>query len=902
MKKKITLLLAFSIIFPVLLFGQGETSNWYFGNNAGIRFNNNGTVTALDDGRLDTFEGCTTISDALGDLLFYTDGIVVYDRNHNIMQNGTGLYGDPSSSQSALIVPKPLDPDIFYIFTVDTSTTENDPDFGLNYSIVDITMNDGNGAITQKNIRLLSDCSEKIAAVLKDCSDKTIWVVALSSQFGSGGFDTYHAFEVSAAGVSTSANKSTFSTLSIEDARGYLKFSNDGKKMASANMRFGLQLFDFDAMTGVVSNIQELEIDGINENPYGIEFSPNSRFLYTHSSNFVEGEIKHSSSLIQFDLNAADISASQVELDYKRIFRGALQLGANGKIYRTIAQSYHTGTPFLGVINNPNEKGMAANYQHNAIALGNNSTQGLPPFIQSFFNKTDLIFNADGTSLGSTTICVGKPFTLEAEDIPGATYNWEKDGNPITNPDNHLFHIASAESIDAGRYSLEIVLQNSTECNILGESLIEVVDIPQNLDLTLTQCDVDIDSTEDGITNFNLEQVNQEPTYTYYFYENIADRDSDTPIKNTLDFRNSSPFNQILYYKVLNEAGCENFGELELQVNPVTFDNNSQNILYACDENINDEVLTASFDLMGMAESIYPNSAISFYESLQDLALEQQPLPNGIISQPRTVYARIENSNQCQNVFEIKLVVNPTPLVELNETYEICTDDPLLAISGPEGYDLYNWMRADGVNPQLISNNQTVDINEVGEYILEVGYVYDNNGEIVNCTNTAKFKVIPSNRAVIENIIVEDFSTNNTVLIEFSGDGDYEFSLDGIEYANSNFFENVIPGIRTVHIRDKKGCGVIKKEVSVIGYPKFFTPNGDGINDQWTLIGLSQELQSNSFVIIFDRYGKKLAELKASDEGWSGIYNSRPLPSADYWFKINLEDGRLVKGHFSLKR
>jgi hypothetical protein len=162
MKKKITLLLAFSIIFPVLLSGQGETSNWYFGNNAGIRFNNNGTVTALDDGRLDTFEGCTTISDALGDLLFYTDGITVYDRNHNVMQNGDGLYGDPSSTQSALIVPKPLDPNIFYIFTVDTATSQVDADFGLNYSIVDMTMNNGNGAITQKNIKLLDDCSEKI--------------------------------------------------------------------------------------------------------------------------------------------------------------------------------------------------------------------------------------------------------------------------------------------------------------------------------------------------------------------------------------------------------------------------------------------------------------------------------------------------------------------------------------------------------------------------------------------------------------------------------------------------------------------------------------------------------------------------------------------------------------------
>jgi len=902
MKKKITLLLAFSIIFPVLIFGQGETSNWYFGNNAGIRFNNNGTVTALDDGRLNTFEGCATISDALGDLLFYTDGIIVYDRNHNVMQNGEGLYGDPSSTQSALIVPKPLDPNIFYIFTVDTSTFENDSDLGLNYSIVDITMNNSNGAVTQKNIRLLNDCSEKIAAVLKDCSDKTIYIVTLGSQFGSDKFDTFHAFEINAAGVSTNAIKSIFSNMSIEDARGYLKFSNDGKKMASANMRFGLQLFDFNAMTGVVSNLQELGINGINNNPYGVEFSPNSCFLYTHSSNFVERELKHSSSLVQFDLNASDISASQVEIDYNEIFRGALQLGANGRIYRTISQSYYSGTPFLGVIKNPNEKGTAANYQHNAIAISNNSTQGLPPFIQSFFNKTDLIFNADGTSSGSATICVGKPFTLEAEEIPGATYNWEKDGNPITNPDDHLFHIDEAESIDAGRYSLEIILPNPTECSILGESLIEVLDVPQNNNLTLVQCDLDKDITEDGITSFNLGQANEEPTFTYSFYENISDRDNDNPIKNILTYRNSNPFDQILYYKVLNEGGCENFGELELQVNSVTFDNNTQNILYACDENLNDEVLTASFDLMSIAQLKYPNSNISFYNTLQDAALEQQPLPSTITSQPRDVYARIENFNQCQDVFEIELVVNPSPLAELNEVYELCTDDPFLTINGPDGFDSYLWTRNDGIAPQTISNSQIVSISDIGDYSLEVSYAYNNNLESVACTNSSIFEVVPSNRAVIDKVVVHDFSSNNTVLIEASGDGNYEYSLDGIDYVDSNFFESVAPGIVTIHIRDKKGCGVIKRPISVMGYPKFFTPNGDNVNDYWSLIGLNKDLKSNSTVSIYDRYGTFLAQIEPVSKGWDGLLNGKSLPSSDYWFKANLEDGRIFKGHFTLKR
>ncbi len=902
MTKKITLLLAFSIILPALLFGQGETSNWYFGNNAGIRFNNNGTVTALTDGRLDTFEGCTTISDALGDLLFYTDGIVVYDRNHNIMQNGSGLHGDPSSTQSALIVPKPLDPNIYYVFTVDTSTSEDDPDFGLNYSIIDIRLNNGNGAITQKNINLLNDCSEKIAAVIKDCSDKTIWVVSFSSQSGSGSFNTYHAFEVSASGVSTNAVKSTFPNLGIDDPRGYLKFSNDSKKMASANMRFGLQIFDFDPMTGVVSNVQHLDINGANNEPYGVEFSPNNRFLYTHSSNIVEGELKHSSSLIQFDLEALDIIASQVEIDYSKIYRGALQLGANGKIYRTISLNYSTGTPFLGVINNPNQKGQATNYQHNAIALGNNSTQGLPPFIQSFFNKTDLIFNANGTSSGSTTICEGESFTLEAEEIVGAIYNWEKDGNPVANTDNHLFHITNAEHIDSGRYTLEIVPPDSTECKILAESLIEVLDIPIRHNLSLVQCDIDIDDTQDGITGFNLQQAKGNSENEYLFYESTVDMDNDNPIEGDVLYRNVQPFNQTLFFKEINKGGCENYGELELQVNAVTLANNNQNILYACDENPNDMILSATFDLKGIAQMNYPNSTVEFYGSLNDVAVEENPLLDSFISESKTVYARFENSNECQDVLKIELIVNPTPIIELSDVFEICSDNPQLTINGPEGFDSYHWTKNDGTTPQSISNSQIVSILDVGDYSLEVGYVYNNSGESVVCTNISTFKVVLSNRAVIDKVVVRDFSSNNTVLIKASGDGDYEYSLDGTDYRDSAFFESVAPGIVTIYIRDKKGCGVIKQSVSVMGYPKFFTPNGDGINDHWSLIGLSKDIQANSTVSIFDRYGAFLAQIEPTSKGWDGILNGKSLPSSDYWFKANLEDGRVFKGHFALKR
>ncbi|MGB3149644.1 MAG: hypothetical protein WBB27_03190 [Maribacter sp.] len=156
MKKTKTLLLLLGLVAPVLFFGQGETSNWYSGNRAGIQFNNDSSVETLTDGRTNTVEGCATISDTFGDSLFYTDGIFVYDRNHNTIQNGTGLYSYPSSTQSANIVPKPDDPNIYYIFTMDTTTWDTDANRGLNYSIVDLTLSNGNGVVVEKNIKKIN--------------------------------------------------------------------------------------------------------------------------------------------------------------------------------------------------------------------------------------------------------------------------------------------------------------------------------------------------------------------------------------------------------------------------------------------------------------------------------------------------------------------------------------------------------------------------------------------------------------------------------------------------------------------------------------------------------------------------------------------------------------------------
>ncbi|MFV0541105.1 MAG: hypothetical protein ACK5MZ_07695, partial [Aestuariibaculum sp.] len=233
-------------------YSQQEASNWYFGNNAGIRFNDNGTLTELTNGQLSTVEGCATISDTDGNLIFYTDGVTVWNRNHGIMQNGSNLFGDPSSSQSAIVVPQTGKPDIFYIFTVDTETNREDDNNGFNYSIVDMSLNSGLGAVTVKNNNLLPVCTEKVTAVVKDCVDKSIWVVTLATDGtlidNYPVYNTFFAYEVNSGGLNTTPVTSTFN-LQILDNRGYLKFSPSGDKLASANATNGLYLYNFDRST-----------------------------------------------------------------------------------------------------------------------------------------------------------------------------------------------------------------------------------------------------------------------------------------------------------------------------------------------------------------------------------------------------------------------------------------------------------------------------------------------------------------------------------------------------------------------------------------------------------------------------------------------------------------------------
>lgn len=368
----------FVIMFCVMSKGysQKEYNNWYLGIHAGLTFQS-GIPVPLLNSAMYTGEGCATISDKQGNLLFYTDGCTVYNKSHGIMTNGTGLLGSFTSTQSALIIQKPRCKTIYYIFTV-----YYEGHGGLNYSIVDIEKDGGLGEIILKNVTLYDTVAEKLTAI-RHANGNDIWII--THQFKS---NAYLSFLLNPMGITNKFVKSNVGLVlvnqNLENSAGYLKPSPNGKFLCDALCGLGyFRLMRFDRNNGKLFD-PILVLDSVPIHPqnysgiYGVEFSTNSNFLYTSSENHKR---IYQYSVTNYDSIAIVQSKCLIGTTDNW---GAMQLGPNGKIY--IAQST---TSFLAVIRDPNLKGIQCNYQDKSFSLSGRITGGgLPnnpftgPYIQ----------------------------------------------------------------------------------------------------------------------------------------------------------------------------------------------------------------------------------------------------------------------------------------------------------------------------------------------------------------------------------------------------------------------------------------------------------------------------------------------------------------------------------------
>lgn len=955
------LLIIFFLSTVSLLFAQKEANYWYFGRKAGIDFSS-GTPVTLSDGKITTEEGCSSISDKNGNLLFYSDGIKVYTKSHELMKYSDGrlandLQGNPSSTQSGLIVPNPENKKLYYLFTIGTDYVGNNLGLpinpGFNYYTIDISKGNG-GEIIAGPFNLTDGrnllWSEKVTAVQGDnCNE--IWILSVVQ-------NTFYAYKINKNGVSNSPVVSQTS-FSLRDKRGYLKVSPDGQKIALADYNAGLNqqsnsfqignsqliLFDFNTSTGKVSNGYVSLINPLSDGaPYGVEFSQQSNKLYTATHDGTNSKI------FQFDVTNQDIVSTKTLINEKTGFRGALQLAPDSKIYATVPISYQEGTQYLDVIENPDAQANDVTYTSNAIKLNGVSTQGLPPFIQSFFAPTKIINVTTNEVLNSTNqyFCIGEGYTIRPQiNDPTATFIWLKDNIEIAKTSSLT---VTNNNFGSGLY--EVRIQSASECKKTFTGKVKVSFEPKPLLTKIPpyiQCDFDSNPL-DGYTSFNLQSKESElmsdtSNINFEFFE-VSDTSFSSPL-NKINYTNTVATNHKILVKATNtNTGCYQTEIINLEVNatsPDTF--NDENI---CELDKNALNSNAKFsigtdngflDFSIKTKKIIDNSGnalslathnFQYYQTAQDASLQTNeiipPYEDDLFTNNSKVFVRIsnKNTNACETFGSFKIFIEklPIPKGDLNERI-LCVGNPknnlqtqFIELNADTGLasDTYKWY----VNGNLItkSNSAIHKATIAGEYKVEA---YRKHPNINNCIGYNTFYVKESNKALVVNVKTKDNqgrSEKNSIEIFVEGIGDYEYALNSTNLSdfkkgtkNLSFnFTDIKPGLNRIYIRDRNECGITAtKEISIIYFQRHFSPNEDGYLDRWNVLGINNDFYDIVSISIFNRQGVLLKKItNKSDSGWNGRLNGQLLPSNDYWFTAKLIDKngliREETGHFSLIR
>jgi gliding motility-associated-like protein len=380
--------LSFSFLFSLAsLQAQKQTNIWYFGNKAGLDFNHV-PPQVLKDGQTNSVEGCASVADNNGNLLFYTNGRVIINKQQQIMLNGGALQGDVSSTNNAVIVPFPGNDSMYYVFTTGAALQET---HDFRYNIIDLKGDGGFGAVTSANNLIEDTVFEKIAGV-RHCNNKDFWIVIHKWKT-----DEYHAYLLTASGlINTPVISHTGLVISgfENNEIGTLKFSAKGNELVAVHsfLNDGVELMDFDNTTGIITNPVVFHPNVVPRDPsfigvYGAEFSPSGKLLYVSANNSAAVP----SVVYQFDIsshNATTIMGTKQVISLTTPwYAGALQIGPDLKIYMAMWQDSS-----VSVIDDPDVAGIGCNFKYNSIYMGPKSGEpvqfGLPSFVQSYFDTT----------------------------------------------------------------------------------------------------------------------------------------------------------------------------------------------------------------------------------------------------------------------------------------------------------------------------------------------------------------------------------------------------------------------------------------------------------------------------------------------------------------------------------
>ncbi|MBN2891663.1 MAG: gliding motility-associated C-terminal domain-containing protein [Bacteroidales bacterium] len=709
--RNIGILIVLLLLFSPFVNAQREANIWYFGIHAGIDFNS-GVAVPLTDGKINRWEGVASFCDSLGNLLFYTDGDSVWNAIHEPMENGYDLLGDPSSTESAIIIPYPDNDSLYYIFTIDEEGGED----GLCYSIVNMNNNNGLGAITTKNIQLVTPVVEKLTAV-RHKNNSDFWVISHGWET-----DSFFVYIVTPTGINPTPQIFEVGAIHKDiglhgnNAVGYLRVSPDGSRLASALQVSQLfEVFDFDNETGEISN--PISIPQPIGSPYGVEFSPDASKLYMTSG---------------YDLYQADITLATEEDINNSVtligssetsnFFGAVQLATDGKIYLA-----HEFNDYLGVINDPTEAGDSCHFELYGFYLaGKQSRMGLPDFIQTYFLPPDfkyinfcfgdstLFFIADTFGIDSVSWNFGDTLSIE---------NTSKDFSPkhVYLSAGKYFVILTLWKNGVDYYKKQIIQINPLPNIFLGNDTLicsgdSIMLVAECTESTFLWNTLSTDSTI-WINSSGEYSVLVTKNYTYCqnsdtIFLDISPLPSFNIGQDTGFCKNDSI---LLHVEYENAQFLWNTGETNdsiyveiqntyiLEITDTLGCKNKDTIFI-------EEYQLPSFNL-GNDTVICPETQINITTNISGIYLwSDSTTANYItINQGGEFWLKITNENSCTFSDTIIITDKNFPIVNLGNDTLICEDDYLILKASP--VDCY-YLWSDG------TNGNEFEVSEPGNYIL----------------------------------------------------------------------------------------------------------------------------------------------------------------------------------------
>ena len=624
----------------------------------------------------------------------------------------------------------------------------------------------------------------------------------------------------------------------------------------------------------------------------------------------------------EFDLTVKDDEITAGNIDWEVIYYETEEDALAGTNAIENTESY-TNTSIAGNAANPQTLHVAVVNTEGCIAYTTLTIRVLPnPTPSTDPADIELCdYDNTGDQIEIFDITINEAYIINGE--PGVSVAYYESLENATDQIDPIADATTYTNIEPGQQTIYVrVTNDTTGCftivtfDIIVNPLPDIGDVPD-----VIACELNTD----GFYDFDLETVtsellgSQDPanfTVTYHETQEDADNGENALVSPYTNLTNP----QLLFVNITNNlTGCNITGagfNIEVQEAAIANGDGVPAELIICDDPNTANDGLAQFNLTDLDAQILDgqdpvNFTVTYYANEEDAEASINPLPTSFenTENPQVIFARVDNDttvdDQCYDIAQATLLVNLLPEFTLEDSYTACVDVNGTELIPPTVMEIN--LSASEYTFEWINPTGTLEATTAAHTPLMGGtYTAVATNILTGCRREVTTEVIPSSPAIVEAVVTTlAFADEHVIEANAVGSGDYEYSLDDGPWQLDGTFTDVSPGEHTITVRDLNGCGIGTKSVLVIDYPRFFTPNGDGYNDTWQIIGI--DTRPLSTIYIFDRYGKLLKQLSPLSEGWDGTFNGKPLPATDYWFTVIYEEPgteiiKTFRAHFSLKR